>query len=57
MKDIKLTQNFTIIDMLERIKSQAKYGGDYKEDRDDMVNYIDYFISLIREGKIKEVKK
>ena len=43
----------TLREILENIRTQAKFNADYQGDRGRIISMIDYYLNLIDENKIK----
>ncbi len=55
--EINILTKVSIKQILEDIKTQCEYSGDYQRDRDKMLMRVEYYLSLIKEGKIALNKK
>ena len=55
--EINILTKVSIKQILENIKIQCDYSGDYRKERDKMLMRVEYYLSLIKEGKIAIKKK
>ncbi len=57
MKNQILVIETTLKEILDGIKNEADFGGDYHADRTKMIKKIDMYLSLIKEDNIKLKRK